>query len=216
MEENISLSWEAFKSEVILRYLKPQFYKIVISGSDAYSFFAKDDFVLFRCRILIGSDESNDFENNYKDDWNKQLSFHDSSGIQQVIPSARPSGTTTFFTGIDDYGVSLDFNMTDQDSSIVKNLTFDEDIWIKDGGIQYKDAPYGAYFSVEVVHPQGGILAVYCKNVFILGTEIYPLNSEDKTLLQQGLIFRVSLFNAPTPTNFKAVGWLEGFRTTLI
>lgn len=215
MAYEIRKNWEDFKSEVTARSLRPQFYSIGENGGATWNLFARDGYVIFVCNFSKSSEYAEDFVANYQSTWNQQLSFSDPSGIQQVIPSARPVGTTTFFSGEGDNGVELKFDMTANDASIVKELTFNEDIWIKDGGMQFTNAPFGAYFTVEAVHPQAGVVAKFCRKIFILGTGVHELNSEDKSLVPQGLILRITVFNAPTPAAFKAVGWLEGFRTTM-
>lgn len=223
--KEISKTWVDFKSLVINRSLRPQYdyfidYVVnngIASESQYVNIYGLDGFLLFITTLQSDTDEFNDFESNYKDSWNAQLTFTDPTGIQQVIPSARPIGTTTFFTGKGDNNVTLDFNFPTllPPASIVKDLTFNEDIYIKDGGMMFENAPFGAYFNVDVVHPQAGVVAKFCRNIFILGTGSYELNSEDKSLLVQGLILRVTVFNAPTPVAFKAVGSLEGFRATM-
>jgi len=207
--------WQPFKDKVINRNLSPQSNEEVIDGIDYYVILAQDGFLLFQCKIIIGSDEAIDFETNFKNIWNKQLTFADSTGISQVMTSARPVGTTTFFTSIDDNGNILEFNFTENDTLITKDLTFNEDIWIKDGGINFENAPFGAYFDVFLVHPQVGVVAKLCRNVLIYGTHILPINSEDKFLVSEGLIIRVNIYNGNIKVPFKATAWLEGFRKTL-
>jgi len=210
--QEIILGWSEFKTIVSDRKLRPQFYKIVESGLDFYSIFTADNFVVFKTKLNLGGDEASDFESNYQQIWNKQLTFVDPTGIQQFISSSRPEGTTTFFSGIDDNGIEMLFNVTNQDSFLEKDLIFDEDIYIKDGTISYQDAPFGASFDAEAVHPEAGIVARFCHKVPIFGTGQFQLNSEDKSFLPQGLILRIRINNAPTPAAFKAVGSLEGFR----
>jgi len=208
------IDWTQFKSEVSSRSMSPQW----VDANSSYYIYGRDGFITFSCEIFqneISTGDQLDFETNYKSIWNKQLSFTDPSGIQQVIPSARPAGTTTFFTGEGDNGNKLEFELTVNDASISRDLTFNEDIWIKDGGMICVDAPFGAYFNVDVVHPQYGIVAKFCRRVPLYGNNTFLLNSEDKSLITQGLTLRVTVFNSSTPVAFRASGWLEGFRATM-
>lgn len=222
--KEINKSWVNFKAKVTERSLRPQFdyFTDYIENNGAHSQISKiniyglDGFILFITTLVDGTSDYTDFETNFKSDWNKQLDFTDPSGIHQFIPSARPAGTITFFTGKGDNDVSLDFNLTANDASISRDLTFAEDIYIKDGALFFENAPFGASFTVEAVHPQVGVVMRFCRNVLILGTGQFQLNSEDKSQLQLGLILRVTINNAPTPTAFKAVCSLEGFRTNTL
>lgn len=224
MNKEINKNWADFKSIITTRGLRPQFDYFtdteinngIISSVKKVNIYGLDGFILFTTILTEGSVDYIDFEDNYKSSWNKQLEFTDPSGIHQFIPSARPTGTITFFSGKGDNDVNLKFELTDQDDFISKDLTFNEDIWIKDGGIISINAPFGAHFDVDIVHPQAGVVARFCRKIPIVGNETFLLNSEDKSLITLGLILRVTVFNAPDKTAFKAAAWLEGFRATIL
>lgn len=206
------INWNEFKTEVANREINPQW----IDSNSSYHIYGKDGFICFYSEIVQlenSSVDQTDFETNYKDLWNRQLSFSDPTGIQQVIPSGRPPNTVTFFASDGDNGISLIFDMGAGDTSISKDLTFNEDIYIKDGSIYCENAPFGASFDVEVIHPVAGVVSKFCRNVLLFGTARFELNSEDKSLLLTGLTLRITLNNSQTnPAAFKAVGTLEGFR----
>jgi hypothetical protein len=181
-------SWTDFKNKVTERNLAPQFYEKVrgAPNNNQYKIFAVDGFLQFAWILeQDGNSDVIDFENNYKNIWNQELDYRDSTGLQQVVSSPRPLGKATYLSGCGDNGgvgngnIIL-FSMTAADVSKTIDLTYNEDIYIKDGIITYTDAPLGSYVNVEIVHPVDGVVSCFCKKVFMLGSNVLYLNTEDK------------------------------------
>lgn len=233
--KEINKDWSDFKDVVVQRGLVPQYdYFIdyininnVISELQKVRLFGADGFLLFSCLLEKNTDDFNDFETNYKNNWNSRLDFRDANGLSRVIPSARPDGTITYFTGAGDNGGLGDgnrilFNIFSSDASKSVDLNFNEDIYIKDGIIQFKDAPFGSYLEVDIVHPQAGVIAKYCTKLWMVGTGQLQLNSEDKAKIPIGLAVRITVYNSDgqdgcdLPANFKVSGIIEMYRANII
>jgi len=120
-----SLEWAEFKS-FIDNFSVPFNY---ISQSDMYDIWYTYNNRVFQCLIEKKSPASPDqlnFENDYKSNGNIRYN------------NSMPSGTSTYFTSAgDDQGIgdgeTLFFKLTEQDTSKSKTLSFNEDLYIKEG-----------------------------------------------------------------------------------
>lgn len=146
-------------------------------------------------------------------------------GLPKVYPSCRPHGTTTFFAGAGDdvtkgvgQGEKLLFNLSVNDPSKLLDLTFKEDIWIKDGYMITRNAPFGASMDIEVIHPVAGVVGCFGREIPLLGSGWFPLDTEDRSLLAMGLILRITVRNAEggnvqdSPADFQVAGRIEMYR----
>ncbi len=80
----ISVSWSEFKTKVSERSLIPQWYAL----ANGYRILAKDDYVLFSVRIEKAGTDKTDFENNYKNNWNKPLNLTENKYMPALFNSA--------------------------------------------------------------------------------------------------------------------------------
>jgi hypothetical protein len=222
-EFNIN-SWSDFKQVVLDRAMIPQWQQI----NGMYYIYGGDGYVLFEHIIYLdGGVDQVDFEANYKDAWNQQLSFHDNGGIPQIVASPRPPGMTTYYSSAGDNGGigsgnEVLFDMLSTDVSKTIDITYNEDVYIKDGTILPAGAPMGAKLDILIVHPVAGVVGSFCRSVFINGSTPIQLNSEDKGYVPLGLILRFVLYNA-TGTNgydaaadFKMSGIIEMYRINTV
>lgn len=163
-----------------------------------------------------------------------ELAFKDEFNRPKVYTTSRPPDTTTYFCGAGDdltdpnnpiigEGQKIEFRMETTD--VVKSifLGFSEDVWIKDGYMMTRGAPFGASLCVYVYHP--GIqqrVGSFCKHVPLLGSGWFPLDTDDRSKLPVGLQLEIELHNATGlgPEDSAAQFWLSGrielFRTTTI
>jgi len=217
----IYLSWTDFKNEISSRSIIPQWQ---LDRSGFYSICGNDGYIKFLCKLDsddTGNADLIDFENNYKDDWNKQLEFHDNGGMQQFVSSPRPPGMTTYYTsngdnlGVGD-GNELKFHLLATDAQKQVDLVFNEDVYLKDGFINTENAPFGATFELEVVHPIAGVVGSFCRAVQIYQSGLTNFDSEDKAHLPAGMMLRAIVNNASTGAEFRLIGVIEMFRTTTV
>jgi len=138
--------------------------------------------------------------------------------------TAKPLGWYSYFTGAGDMGMGntgfgmgtkILFELEATDVSKTIDITFNEDVYIKDGHMITLDAPFGACMDVEIVHPNPlvGHLIWFAKMIPMCWTNQYQLNTKDKSFLPMGLIVRMTLRNSTTePIAFKVQGRLELYR----
>ena len=223
-------SWNDFKSSVSVRKMNPQWYEYDPGDgiNNSYKIYACDCFFMFEWTLeKNGNNDVVDFENNYKDIWNQRLEYRTSEGIIRQTASPRPDGTRTVFMGSGDssgYGLGnrLIFNMTASDSSKYIDNCFDEDVYIKDGIIITKDAPFGSYIDFHMYDPQDNLSAKYCEKINLLGTQRIDLNSEDTALFPQGFKLKATVFNSDgtggqdNASSFQVVANLEMYRSSML
>lgn len=93
-------------------------------------------------------------------------------------------------------GKKLSFNLASTDDRVTKDYTFNEMIYLKDGYVIVKDAPLGACFDVDIIHPLDGLIQTFARRVPLYQNSWIPLNTEDRALIPQGLIIRITVYNA--------------------
>ncbi|OQW92823.1 MAG: hypothetical protein BWK78_00405 [Thiotrichaceae bacterium IS1] len=148
-------------------------------------------------------------------------------GLEKVYPSPKPFGTQTFFAGAGDYqaigdGERLLFKLNANTVSKSANIIFSEDVYIKDGFVTSDGAPLGAYLDVDIIHQTYGKVGAFAKKCALLGTGNLQFISNDRTLLNQGLALRVTVYNASgigdedNPSDFRVAGFLQIYRASTI
>jgi hypothetical protein len=151
------------------------------------------------------------------------LRAEDDSKIPYVYSSPRPMNHYSYFTsrgdgaGIGD-GERMFFSMEASDVEKTVDLNFNELVYLKDGLVHCKNAPFGATVDIAVRHPVYGHLLYFGKEVPIYGDYPITLNTEDRASLPQGLTVRITVRNATglygedAPQAFKIFGRLELYR----
>lgn len=150
-------------------------------------------------------------------------------GLPKVYPSCKPYGYYTYFTGAGDTSESLGggdrllFNLDETDVSKTVSITFNQDVFIKDGILIVENAPFGAYLKVEVYSPDGDVLLMaFSHKSPIFGSRTIHFDSEDRAKVPAGCIFRFTVCNSSgsngedSPAAFRAVGRLELYRPDTI
>lgn len=145
-------------------------------------------------------------------------------GIATVSVSPRPLDHASYFTGSSDDGLSVGggnkllFNMADTDVTKSVDMVFNEDVYLKDGYMIVHNAPFGASIDIEIVHPAVGHLMYFGRDIPVLGSGFFPLDTEDKAYIPVGLIIRTTVNNASgigdedPAAAFKVAGRLEMYR----
>lgn len=141
-----------------------------------------------------------------------------------VYASARPMDHYTYFTSRGDTptkigeGDQLIYNILQTDSSKSVEVTFNEDVYLKDGLVMATGAPFGATVTIDVIHPVGGLLLSFAKNSPIFGDFPIAMDTEDRAYVPKGLILRITINNSTgvgmedAPASFKVIGRLELYR----
>lgn len=149
---------------------------------------------------------------------------HTEQGQQKIYSSPRPFGTSTYFSGAGDSaseigaGNRLLFRLEATDTSKSIDISYNSDVYIKDGYMICDNAPFGAYMDVEVVHPAIGVVSTFCKKVPIFSSFPIPLDTEDRSMIPAGLIIRITVYNSngllpQDPAGaFKVAGRIEVYR----
>ena len=152
----------------------------------------------------------------------------DNYGVPIVYPTSKPIDHYVCFQGAGDSpdeiggGEKITFYLTSRTEKIVKEFVFNEDVYIKDGYMISKDAPFGACIDIEIIHPVYGIVVMaFGKKVPIFGTGWFPLDTEDRGYLPKGMIIRITVWNSQGddgiateeyPANFYVAGRFELYR----
>lgn len=156
-------------------------------------------------------------------------------GIPYVYSTSKPLGFYTCYQGADDdmtaenpidgigRGEKLTFRLTSKTEEVSKYFTFNENIYVKDGYMIVKDAPFGATVDIEIVHPLYGVLMPFGRSIPIFGTGWFPLNTNDRGYIPKGLQIKITAYNSQgsednlyeeTPATFSLFGRFELYRPT--
>jgi len=119
-----------------------------------------------------------------------------------VYATTIPMGHHVCFQGSGDTdtvigaGEKMAIHMTSRDTSKTVDITFNENVYIKDGYMITRDAPFGASIDIDIVHPTGALIMKLAAKVPVFGTGWFPLDTDGRALLPKGIIMRVTLHNS--------------------
>lgn len=146
-------------------------------------------------------------------------------GIPYVYSTSRPVDHYVCFLGAGDTaeriggGDKCVFHLKSTMPKLVKDFTFNEDVYIKDGYMITKDAPIGSAICIDIVHPQlGVVVGTFGRQVPIFGTGWFPMDTEDRGFLPKGMIIRITIWNSTgedgedPPGTFYVAGRFETYR----
>ncbi len=171
----------------------------------------------------------------------------DTDGIPYVYSTSKPLNHYVCFQGADDRvneephedgsphlphfseplisdigkGEKLTFRLTSKTPFLTKEFEFNQNVYVKDGYMIVKDAPFGATADIDIIHPQLGILFPFGRKVPLFGTGWFPLDTEDRGFLPKGLKLRITVHNSSggddnldeeTPATFFMFGRFELYR----
>ncbi len=146
--------------------------------------------------------------------------------IPYVYATSKPLDHYVCFQGAGDLqtggigaGEKLVWYLTSTMSNNVKSFTFNEDVYMKDGYIITKDAPFGASIDIDVIHPFT-LKKIYSfgKEIPVFGSGWFTLDTEDRAFLPRGLIIRITVHNSTggteedAPATFRVAGRIELYR----
>ena len=124
-------------------------------------------------------------------------------GVSYTYNTSKPLDHYVCFQGAGDTATGvgeaekLIFHLTSKTQEVVKEFTFNEGVYIKDGYIISKEAPFGASLDIEIVHPVYGIVVnAFGKRVPVFGTGWFPLDTEDRAFVPKGMIIRITVHNS--------------------
>lgn len=119
-----------------------------------------------------------------------------------VYPTTIPDGWHVCFQGSGDSesevggGEKVIFHMTSRDDTMVKEAYFNTDVYVKDGYMISKDAPFGAAVDIEAVHPIYGPLTPFAKDVPIFGSGWFPMDTDGRAHIPKGIGLRITVKNS--------------------
>jgi len=134
-------SWADFKTLVNVKTLLMQY-----SEDEAcFNIYAPEDHTfLWTISLLKGSDDGDDFEDNFKADANKPLEIKAGVGrTERICVSPQPNNTVEHWNG---YEISCG----DSDSSASIDISFGTKIYLRGGEIKSKDVVNGDKFKAEI------------------------------------------------------------------
>jgi len=231
----ILINWEELKLRSgILDYLGK-----IDQEKECFPFKVDGPLIYYSTLTKAYSGENNsdtkDFYDNYKtfiDSSPPHIEDRSDDGLIITYPSPKPRNTITVFTGAGDDTSTTDlsgigngqrvcFSMPASGESLSIDLEFQEDIYIKDGLILSKNAPFGACVDMDIHHPVAGKVVNFLNKVPIYGDFPIHLDSEDRALISKGLKIRITLYNSnpniypshDPPSAFKACGRFEIYRS---
>jgi hypothetical protein len=144
--------------------------------------------------------------------------------IPLMYTTAKPQDHYTCFLGSSDgtkigKGGKCIFKLASTDESKYLDFTFDEDIYIKDGCMHVVDAPLGATVDVDVILiSSGDTIGTFGRNIPILGSGCFPLNTTDRSLIATTDKLRITVTNADgtgdedAAADFTVAGRFETYR----
>lgn len=150
-------------------------------------------------------------------------------GIPKVYPSVRPFGTSTIFFGRGDdlvnnkvgEGEKLIWKLSANQTEDVVDIQFMENVYLKDGAMYPIDAPAGAELTIQLIHPEYGVVVGgYSYSVPVVGSIPTPMDTDDRGEIPAGIIIRMTIKNSTgqgkedPPKEFKVLGRIELFRTS--
>jgi len=148
-------------------------------------------------------------------------------GADDIVTEPHPDGSphtphfsNTLITDIGK-GSKLTFRLTSTMDTVSKDFTFNENVYIKDGYIITKGAPFGATLDIDIIHPLYGLLFPFGRAVPVFGTGWFTMDTEDRGYLPKGLVIRITVNNSTgtetnldeePPATFNVFGRFELYR----
>ena len=164
----IRVTWDRFKEILASTHLG---YECVPADDDC-NVYTVDGNIMYSCFIEKDSAEETDFTTNYAANANQGIEVRNVEGKLSSVASSRPRGTKTTFTMRGDHatngigeGTIMEWDMasiTAADGRKKKTIdvTFNEEIWIKEGCVYFHNTNKGTFCNMSVVCPAGGYVIV--------------------------------------------------------
>jgi hypothetical protein len=226
---NYKYTMAGVNTEVLRREISLSPIKVAIDYVD-YSFSKKEASIFFKANLttddkllLDGLVSSHDYTRSDSDI--TQISGKQTSeGVPIVYSTPKPKDHYSCFTGAGDSATEIGagerilFYVPETVGERSKDLTFNEDVYIKDGYITTVGAPFGASIDVIFINPLDGEILPFCINVPICGDYPSALDTEDRGFIPAGVILRIIVRNSTgvadeePPCNFRVAGRLELYR----
>lgn len=152
-------------------------------------------------------------------------------GQPRVHSTPRPPNMATYFSSGDDKPTGevgdgdalLIYNMAATDTEKSVDVSYSEDVKVKDGALLMEGAPLGATVCATVWDPTGTTqVGAFVRRAAILGSGWYPFNTDDSGDLPAGYILRITVRNSDGTGDqepakaFKVAARVEMYRTTTV
>jgi hypothetical protein len=150
----------------------------------------------------------------------------DQTTEQRVYPSPRPADHKTYFSSAGDDtepgdGELLIFDVKAADPVKVIDISYLEQVLIKDGYITCKGAPLGSTVSAEMYLPDGVTkVGAFVMRAAMLGDARMPFDTEDYGVMPAGIKLRMTVTNSDgtgeqePAADFQVVARVEMYRLT--
>lgn len=163
--------WAEFKTLLATKNARCQY--LSIEQKNLYEVFFIDGGWRWIYEILItdpASDEQNDFEANFQSKCNLSIDCRDPNGRLESASTSRPTNSIQYFAGASDtaeqtgngepiqWDFSNDTNLIAAPEGFKRKrveLTFNDEVWLKEGKIYWKEVTQGSYIDFYVVCKAG-------------------------------------------------------------
>jgi len=190
-------SWSDFKALVANKKLLMQYE----DSAEWYRIFAPEaSAILWKCAIAKGSEDADDFEDNFKSAANAPLEIKGTAGKpSRVSPSAQPIGTTEIWKGY-----HADNN---SDNVFYFDIEFDTDVWLRGGRVHCDEAVCGESIVADIVLKSDNtvVKAAIIDSIYIAPGHQVEFMSEESLLLPSYLKLRVKYTKGQSQTSARCV-----------
>jgi len=132
------------------------------------------------------------------------ISKTDNEGKTVVVATPKPEGTSVYFASHgdsaehvgDDETSCLLFNLTDTDSSVSKEVSFLEDVYLKNGYFYLDTDIIGITITADIIHPLAGKQASFIKKAHLFPKINNLFHSDDLGLIPKGMKIKITINNS--------------------
>lgn len=184
--KEIDLSYSDFKTYITNKQLMIQY----IQSSTGYTLFAIEAGVIcWQANLIIGTDDSNDFESNHKSTANAPLEIKAATGRPlRVSASPQPSGTVEHWKG---YKITIPAGQT----SGYVDISFPSTVYIKGGYIISADVDLDDSVEVDVLIAANSAMYIsgLISNANMIPNSPVSFESDESMMFPTSLKLRVTL-----------------------
>lgn len=198
-------TWDRFKTLISSKKILIQY----IDDGDGYVIVAPEDgVILWRIRLLKGTADATDFDNNFAATANRPLEIKADFGRPiRTTPSPQPNNTTEAWKG-------FHIDLATDDETGTMDISFGADVYLKGGEIYSEDADPADKLKVDVVlvsNPATVVTADLLKDVYMLKN--YPIRfiSSECMWLPSTVMLRVTYTKKSGDTTTRSISALADY-----